>query len=149
MRACTLCHSVVSLWDPMNCSPPGSPVYGIFQARLLERVATSYSMRSFQPRAWTHISCIDGFFTTELPGKSLVHYNCNYLSGKQTAIYMHTLISQWIFPNVKSSELDAGNVPTWSNTHPRTWRKGRQWPEIKTRGEIKQCQCCSLQENGK
>ena len=29
--------------DPMDCSPPGSSVHGIFQARILERVAISYS----------------------------------------------------------------------------------------------------------
>ena len=27
-----------TLWDPMDCSPPGSSVYGIFQARILEWV---------------------------------------------------------------------------------------------------------------
>ena len=104
----TLCvtQSCLTLWNPMNCSPPGSSVYWIFQARMLEWVAISYSMRSFRPRDWTPISCIDRWlFTTELPGKSLLHYNCNYLSGKQTAIYVHTLISQWIFPNIKSARV--------------------------------------------
>ena len=27
------------LWDPMNCSPAGSSVHGILQARILEWVA--------------------------------------------------------------------------------------------------------------
>ena len=31
-----------TLWDPMDCSPPGSSVNGIFQARILERVAISF-----------------------------------------------------------------------------------------------------------
>ena len=31
-------HSDVSPCNPMNCSWPGSPVHGIFQARILERV---------------------------------------------------------------------------------------------------------------
>ena len=30
-------------WDPMDCSPPGSSVLGILQARLLQWVATSFS----------------------------------------------------------------------------------------------------------
>ena len=38
-----LSHSVVSLCDPMDCSPPGSSVRGILQARILEWVAISYS----------------------------------------------------------------------------------------------------------
>ena len=37
------------LCDPMDCSPPGSSVHGIFQARLLEQVAISYSRGS----SWT------------------------------------------------------------------------------------------------
>ena len=29
--------------DPMDCSPPGSSIHGIFQARVLERVAIAFS----------------------------------------------------------------------------------------------------------
>ena len=42
----------------MGCSPPGSSVYGISHARILEWVATSFSRRSPQPRDQNHISCI-------------------------------------------------------------------------------------------
>ena len=35
---------------PVECSPPGSSVHGIFQARILEWVAISFSRGSFQPR---------------------------------------------------------------------------------------------------
>ena len=39
-----LIRSVVSnFWDPVDCSPPGSSVYGIFQARILKWVAISFS----------------------------------------------------------------------------------------------------------
>ena len=44
--------------DPMDCSPPGSSVHGIFQARILEQVVISYSRGSSQPRDRTHISGI-------------------------------------------------------------------------------------------
>ena len=37
---------VVSLSNPMDCSPPGSSVYGIFQARVLEWGAIAFSWRS-------------------------------------------------------------------------------------------------------
>ena len=33
----------LTLWDSMDCSPPGSSVHGISQARILERVAISFS----------------------------------------------------------------------------------------------------------
>ena len=32
-----------TLWDPMECSLPGSSVHGIFQARVLEWVVISFS----------------------------------------------------------------------------------------------------------
>ena len=44
--------------DSMDCSPPGSSVHGISQARILEWVAISFSRASSQPRDQTHISCI-------------------------------------------------------------------------------------------
>ena len=48
----------LTLCDPMDCSPPGSSVHGIFQASILEWIAISSSRGSSQPRAHTHISCI-------------------------------------------------------------------------------------------
>ena len=48
----------MTLCNAMDYSPPGSCVHGIFQARILEWVATFYSRGSSQPRDWTHISCI-------------------------------------------------------------------------------------------
>ena len=44
--------------DLMDCSPPGSSVYGISQARTLEWGAISFSRGSFWFRDWTHISFI-------------------------------------------------------------------------------------------
>ena len=39
-----------TLWDPMDCSLWGSSIHGIFQARVLEWVAISFSRRSSPPR---------------------------------------------------------------------------------------------------
>ena len=39
-------QSCPTLCDPMDCRPPGSSVHGIFQARVLEWVAISFSRRS-------------------------------------------------------------------------------------------------------
>ena len=49
-----------TLWDPTDCSPPGSSVYGILQARVLEWVAISFSRRSSSPRDLIQVSCIAG-----------------------------------------------------------------------------------------
>ena len=51
-------QSCLTLCNPMDCNPPGSSVYGIFQARILEWVAISYSVGSSQPRDQTHVSCV-------------------------------------------------------------------------------------------
>ena len=44
--------------NPMDCSPSGSPVQGLFQERILEWVAISYFRGAFQPRDGRCISCI-------------------------------------------------------------------------------------------
>ena len=53
----------------MNCSPPGSSVHGILQARILEWAAISFSRESYQPRNQTQVSHTAGRFFTELWGK--------------------------------------------------------------------------------
>ena len=44
----------------MDCSLPGSSINRIFQARVLEWVAISFSRGSSQPRDWTQVSYIAG-----------------------------------------------------------------------------------------
>ena len=53
-------QSCPTFCDHMDCSLPGSAIYGIFQARVLEWVAISFSRGSSQPRDWTQVSCIVG-----------------------------------------------------------------------------------------
>ena len=43
VRACSVTQSCLNLCDPMACSPPGSSVHEILQARILEWVATASS----------------------------------------------------------------------------------------------------------
>ena len=45
-----LLPSCPTLCDPMVCSPPGSSIHGISQARTLQWVAMPSSRGSFQPR---------------------------------------------------------------------------------------------------
>ena len=44
-------QSCPTLSDPMDCSPPGSSVHGIFQARVLEWGATAFSNMSYLEEA--------------------------------------------------------------------------------------------------
>ena len=56
-------QSCPTLCYPMDCSPPGSSVHGISQAKILEDVAIFFSRASSQPRNWTCDSCVGRFFT--------------------------------------------------------------------------------------
>ena len=63
----SVAQSCPALCNPMDCSPPGSSVHGILQARILEWVVIS--REPSQPRDRTRISCTAvSFFTTEPPG---------------------------------------------------------------------------------
>ena len=54
-------YSVMTIpCDLIDCSPPGSSVHGILQARILEWVAISFSRGSSQPRDRTRLSHIAG-----------------------------------------------------------------------------------------
>ena len=64
---CSVAQLCQTPCDPVDCSPSSFFVYGIFQARILERVVISWGTRnvlggSSRPRNWTHVSsifCID------------------------------------------------------------------------------------------
>ena len=51
-------QSCPALCDTTDCNPPGSSVHGIFQGRILEWVATSYSRGSSWPKNRTQVSFI-------------------------------------------------------------------------------------------
>ena len=53
---CIVPSRVWLLCNPLNCSPPGSSVHGIFQARILEWVAISFSIHT---HTHTHTTLID------------------------------------------------------------------------------------------
>ena len=54
---CACAQLCPTLCDPVDCSPPGSSVHRIFQARILEWVAISLSRGSSQPRNQTCVFC--------------------------------------------------------------------------------------------
>ena len=55
---CLVAQSCLTLCDVLDCSPPGSSVYGISRVRILEWVAISFSRGSSWPRDWPCVSCI-------------------------------------------------------------------------------------------
>ena len=69
VNVCVWAQSCLTLCNPMDCSPPGSSVHWIFQARILEWFAISYSRGYSQSRDWTWVSCISCI------GRQIL-YNC-------------------------------------------------------------------------
>ena len=67
-RVCAkLLQSCLTLFNPMDCSLPGSSVHGISQARILEWVAVPSSRGSSRPRdpsRISYVSCIGSWFFT-------------------------------------------------------------------------------------
>ena len=61
----------------MDCSPLGSSIHGILQARLLEWVAISFSRGSSQPRDRTQVSCIVGINAAICALHTLLCFHCS------------------------------------------------------------------------
>ena len=51
-----------TLYNPMDCSAPGSSIHGILQTKILEWVAILFSRGSSRPRDRTWVACIAGKF---------------------------------------------------------------------------------------
>ena len=64
-----------TLCDPVDCSPPGSSVHGILQARILGWVAmpSSRDLRNpgIEPESLKSPALADGFFTTSTTWEAL------------------------------------------------------------------------------
>ena len=96
-------QSCPTLCNPMDCSLPASSVHGIFQARILERVAMPSSKGSYQPRmdpGSLNFPAFPGtFFTTSATWEAqniLTHINTPVLCV-HTYAYMHTFIHRDIY----------------------------------------------------
>ena len=90
--------SCLTLCDPLDCSPPGSSVYGILQARILEWIAMPFSRGASWPRDWTWVAHIaDRFFTVWATGEA----------PSNELLFLKSL----------SQGLLLGGVTLWQNTH--------------------------------
>ena len=70
---CLVTNLCLTLYDPMDCCPPGSSVHGISQARILECVAVCFSgdlpNPEAEPPSLVSPALAGRFFTTEPLGK--------------------------------------------------------------------------------
>ena len=74
-------QSCPTLCNPMDCSPLGSSIHGILQARILEWIAMPSSRGSPWPKIESlplmSLALADGFFTTSATWE--VHLHCSFL----------------------------------------------------------------------
>ena len=109
----SVAQSCQTLCDPMDGNLPGSVVHGIFQARILEWAAISFSRGSSQPRDRTWISCIaDRRFTVWATREALGGYTLNkrynilsILNTNTFTIYVYTVFSFFLI---------LPSPPTWA-----------------------------------
>ena len=75
----------LTLCEPMDCSPPGSSIYGILQARILESVSIPFLQGTFSTQGSNPglLYCRQILYCLSHPGKPIV--------GKNSVI-LHTLI---------------------------------------------------------
>ena len=81
-------QSCPTLCNPMDCSLPRFSVHGIFQARIPEWVAISFSRGSSQPRDRTQVSCIVGRSFTVWATREVI--NLQSLVTTHTHTHTHT-----------------------------------------------------------
>ena len=84
----------------MDCSLPGSSVHGIFQARILEWIAISFSRWSFWAEDKTHVSC-----TVYLGTKKGLEIR------SPQAVLSFCVV--WVGPGTSSISLQRRNRETW------------------------------------
>ena len=105
----------------MHSSLPGSSAHGLFQARIVEWVAISFSRGSSQPRDQTQASCIAGRFFTKTKAKPKPLNMFNYLHRYQRQkrkinLSVHICISEKSYnpkdPVITSYKIISLNVQT-------------------------------------
>ena len=89
---CLVAQSCPTLCDPMDCSPLGFSVHGIFQARIPLWVATAFSRVTSWPRDWTCISCTGRQILYKLTTREAQVQNpvLSFTIGRTGENYLHT-----------------------------------------------------------
>ena len=85
-------QSCLTLCDPSDYSPPGFPVHGILQARILKWVAIPFSRGFSRPRGWTPFSCTAVRFFT-IWGTMKKHYTLEWVFSQTAAAAAKSLQS--------------------------------------------------------
>ena len=132
-------QSCPTLCSPMDCSLPGSSIYRIFQARILEWVAISFSRRSSQPKDWTWVSCIVGRCFTIWATREVIVCGCFH--EKHWAGWS-TNWNQDCWEKYKQPQ-----ICRWHHPYGRKRRRIKEPHDENERGEWKSCLKTQHSEN--
>ena len=129
---CSVAQSYPTFYDPRVCSPPGSSVHGIFQARILEWVAISSSTGSSQHKTllWLLHWQVDSLALCHL-GSQFPHPLpswCIYWSKKCESLvsFVQDLMTNPMSLNISSPEQNPRLVH-FSTTHPTSQLWAKPW----------------------
>ena len=112
IRAC----SGVSNCNPTDCSPPGSSVYGIFQARILEWVVISFFILEY---SWVTLLCGGNFLLQQqLKANDLHNFKCHVDEMPLNATHTHTFVLSFSPPADRSLSLRPLPSPLQADAEP-------------------------------
>ena len=114
MKSLSLVWLFATPWT--DYSLPGSSIHGIFQARILEWVAMSFSRRSFWPRDWTWVFCIVSQFSHSVMSDSLRPQESQHARppcpSQTPGVYSNPCpLSWWCHPAISSSVVPFSSCP--------------------------------------
>ena len=95
--SCLVAQLCLTVFDPLDCSLPGSSVPGILKARTLEWAFISFSRGSSQPRDRTCVSCIGRQIlyhsaTSETPKIGFDNFVFKFLGGRGSFVSFFFLV---------------------------------------------------------
>ena len=135
-----VCQPSLTLCNTMDCSPPGSSVHGIFQARVPEWVAISFSRGSSQlriePAALKSLALAGGSFTTSATWEAPLcpcrsFESIEYSSLHSDAVgpcwlsFWYTAVCIWEKAMAPHSSTLVWKIP-WMGSH----RVGHDWSDL-------------------
>ena len=98
-------QSCPTVYDPMDCSPPGSSVHGILQARILEWVAMPFSRGIFPAQGSNQVSHTTGRFFTVWATREAHKRSKNLTSNKLILQFETWIVGQYLLmPDCFSQE---------------------------------------------
>ena len=117
-----------TLCDPTDCNLPGSSVHEIFQVKILEWVAISFSRGSSPPRDWTRVCCVSciagGFFTNVSPFNLCIVVNSDKYYGEKCSMGRRRKgFSTWLSGKESACQWRRRGFDPWVRKIP--WR--RKW----------------------